>query len=286
MILVLGATGTNGREVVARLAAAGVPVRALVRDPARAGAKGLALPDVELTAGDLDDTAALAAAFRGVERAFVLTPVSPRDVEWVGRAVEAARSAGTRHLVKFSAMGADPASPSELLRQHGESDRLVMGSGLAFTVLRPNSFHQSLLGSAGSVKAEGVLYTPLRDARLSLVDVGDIADVAALTLTRPGHEGQVYEITGPESLSFADVAATLSGVLGKPVRYVDIPPEAFEAAMLGSGMPAWNARAVAELFRYFATGALARTTDTIETLLGRPPVSFAGFAREHAGAFR
>jgi uncharacterized protein YbjT (DUF2867 family) len=126
----------------------------------------------------------------------------------------------------------------------------------------------------------------MKDARQSFVDVRDITDVAVLALTRPGHEGQVYELTGPESLTYADIAAVLSEVLGKTVRYVDVPNEAAEESMRRSGMPEWNARAVAELFRYFASGAAARTTDTVAKLLGRPPISFAQFAREHAGAFR
>jgi uncharacterized protein YbjT (DUF2867 family) len=286
MILVLGATGTNGREVLQRLAASGVPARALVRDPARARAQGLDAPGVELVPGDFDDRDALNAAFRGVEKAFVLTPVDRLEVDWVRSATGAAKAAGTRHLVRFSAMGADPASPSELARHHGESDEVLKSSGLAWTILQPNSFHQNILWSAGSVKAAGAIYAPMKDARQSFVDVRDIADVAVLALTRTGHEGQVYELTGPESLSYADLARILTEVLGKPVQYVDVPPEAAEAAMRQAGMPEWNAHAVTELFGRFATGAFAKTTDTVARLLGRPPIPFAQFAREHAGSFR
>jgi uncharacterized protein YbjT (DUF2867 family) len=286
MILVIGATGTNGREVVARLSAAGRPVRALVRDPARAAKSGLSGPGVELEAGDLDDVASLSRAFQGVERALVLTAVDVRHVAWVRNAVEAALAAGVGHVVKFSALGARADSSAELLRQHAESDALVESSGLAFTILRPNAFHQNLLWSAGSVKSRGVIYAPVNDARLSFVDVRDLADVAAAALLGPGHEGKVYEITGPEALSYADLAATLSDVLGKPVQSVNVSLEAAEASMRQSGMPEWNARAVAGLFGYFATGAAAGVNDTIASLLGRPPIRFADFARDHAEAFR
>jgi uncharacterized protein YbjT (DUF2867 family) len=284
MILVIGATGTNGKEVVRRLAKSGVPVRALVRDPSRA--KELQVPGVELAAGDLDDKGALAKAFVGIERAFVLTAVDPRNVAWVRNVVEAAKASGVRHLVKFSALGARTDSPSELMRLHGESDHLVMESGVPFTILQPNSFYQNLFWSAASIKSEGIIYAALKDARQSSVDVRDIADVAVTVLATDRYKGKALEITGPESLSQSDLAAAISKVLGKTIKHVDIPAEAAESAMLQSGMPAWNARAVSELYAYFATGATALTTDTVATVLGRPPIRFDQFAREHADMFR
>jgi uncharacterized protein YbjT (DUF2867 family) len=283
MILVVGATGTNGREVVARLAAAGRPVRALVRRPESA-ASALS-PGVEAVAGDLDDPASLDAALAGVERALFVAAVDPRHARWFGHFLDAARRAGTRHVIKFSALGAAADAAAEILRQHGETDAMLAASGLAYTILRPNAFHQNLLWSAGTIKDHGAFYLPLRDARLSLVDVRDIADVAVAALTAPGHEGQTYEITGPESLSFADVAATLTAVLGRPIRYVDVPPEAARASMLQAGMPEWNANAVTDLYAVFASGAAARTTGTVARLLGRPPIPFERFARDHAAAF-
>ena len=284
MILVTGATGTNGREVVNRLAAAGQQVRALVRGTAKAA--GLALPGGEVVEGDLGDPASLDRALNGVRAAFLLTAVDRRQNEWQKNFIEAAKRAMVARVVKFSGMGAASDSPSEIMRQHGAGDELLMRSGLGYTILRPNSFHQNMLWSAGSIKALGALYLPLGDARQSLVDVRDIADIAAAALTKTGHEGQVYDITGPESLSYHDVAAKLSAVLGKPVRYVAVSPQAALESMLGSGMPEWNARALSELYGVFATGQYARTTDTVRRLLGREPVSFEQFAREHAAAFR
>jgi uncharacterized protein YbjT (DUF2867 family) len=283
MILVVGATGTNGREVVTRLAAAGHAVRALVRGSERAD--GLGLPHVECVAGDLDGPASLDAALKGVDRAFIVTAVDPRAVGRFRNFFDAAKRARTPHVVKFSGMGAGDAD-AEILRQHGEADRLLAASGVPYTLLKPNSFFQNLLWSAGTIKDHGAFYLPLRDGRQSLVDVRDIADVAVATLTRPGHEGRTYEITGPESLSYADVAATLTKVLGKPVRYVDVPPEAAKDGMLRAGMSEWNAAAVTELYGVFATGRYAYVTDTVQRLTGRPPRSFEQFARDHADQFR
>ena len=283
MILVIGATGTNGREVVRRLAGAGHRVRALVRNTANAN--GLHSPGVELVQGDLGDPASLDGAFAGVSRAFVVTAVDQRAGEWHRNALDAAGRSGRPHVVKFSAMGAGTAD-SILLRQHGDTDEMLKASGLPYTILRPNSFFQNMLWSAGTIKDHGAFYLPVRDGRQSLVDVRDIAAVAVRVLTQAGHEGKVYEITGPASLSYADVAATLTRVLGKPVRYVDVPPEAAREAMPKAGMPKWNADAVTELYGAFATGQFGYTTDTVERITGQPPIPFEQWARENAAAFQ
>jgi uncharacterized protein YbjT (DUF2867 family) len=283
MILVIGATGTNGKEVVTRLSAMGQKVRALVRDPAKA--EELILPNVELVKGDLGDAASLDAALKGVEKAFIVTAVDRRQVPWCRTFFDAAKRAGTKHVVKFSGMGAGADSPAELMRDHGTSDKLLTESGLGYTILRPNSFYQNMLWSAGTIKAQGAFYLPLRDARQSLVDVRDIATVAVAVLTGSGHTGKTYEITGPQSLSMNDVAATFTKVLGRPIKYVDLPADAAKDGMLKAGMPAWNAAAVTDLYGVFATGQYARTTDTIEKVTGKKPITFEQFVREFAPAF-
>jgi uncharacterized protein YbjT (DUF2867 family) len=283
MILVTGATGNNGQELVRQLAAAGQRVRALVRDPAKAGhLKG---PNVELAAGDFDRAATLDAALQGVDRAFLLTPVAERFVAWQGAFIDAAQRARIKHLVKFSGMGADARAGSELLRLHAETDELLRKSGLPFTILRPNSFHQNMLSSAGSIKAQGKFYLPLKNAAQSTVDIRDINAVAARVFTSPGHEGKTYVITGPEALSFQQAADKLSSVLGRAVEYVDVPLSAASDGMRKSGMPEWNVRVVSELLGYFASGAAATVTDTVPQLLGRRAISFEQFARDNRAAF-
>jgi uncharacterized protein YbjT (DUF2867 family) len=283
MILVLGATGTNGREVVLRLAAAGQRVRAMVRNPFKAG--DLRIENVELTQGDLDDPGSVDAALAGVGSAFFVASVDPRYAGWFGNFLAAAQRSDSPHVVKFSGMGASIDSPSEILRQHGETDRALTDSGLPYTILRPNSFYQNLLWSAGTIKDHGAFYLPIGSARQSLVDVRDIAAVAVEVLTGAGHEGNTYVITGPDSLSYHEVADKLSAVLGRSIRYVDVPPAAALDSMLQSGMPEWNARAVAELYGVFAAGQAAETTNTVGQITGRAPISFDQFARDHAAAF-
>lgn len=282
-ILIAGATGTNGRALLGQMSERGVPVRALVRDPARAAA--LAGPHVELVQGDLADRASLGNAFEGIEKAFVVTAIHPDTVTWFANFFEAAGAAGVAHVVKFSGYGASEQSPSLVIRQHGESDRLLRESGLTHTILRPNSFFQNLLWQAEVIKATGQFFLPAGDARQSLVDVRDLAEAAARILLDGGHENVAYDLTGPESLSFHDVAATLSDVLKREITYVPVSNEAARASMVENGMPEWDADVLAEIQGLFASGSYGDVEDDLATLLGRSPRTFEAFARDHATAF-
>ena len=283
MILITGATGNNGRELVRQLAAAGQHVRALVRNPAKAAE--LKDPNVELAVGDFDQPATLDAALRGVEKAFLLTPVAEHFVEWQRAFIEAAQRAEVKHLVKFSGMGADSNVKAELLRLHNETDNLLRKSGVPFTILQPNSFHQNILSSADTIKTQGAFYWPLKNAAQSTVDIRDVNAIAARVFTSPGHEGNTYVITGPEALTFQQAAEKLSAVLGRDIQYVDVPLSAAADGMRKSGMPEWNVHAVSELLGYFASGAAAAVTDSVPRLLGRPAISFEQFVQDHRAAF-
>ncbi|HEY2457986.1 MAG TPA: SDR family oxidoreductase [Candidatus Acidoferrum sp.] len=281
MILITGATGTNGQELVRQLTAAGERVRALVRAPA--DATGLTGPNVELAAGDFEKPETLEAALRDVDKAFLLTPLAERFVEWQSAFIKAAQRAGLKHLVKFSAMGAG-VPEIELLRLHGQTDDLLRGSGLPFTILQPNSFYQNILSSVETIKTQGAFYWPLKNAALSTVDIRDISAIAVQALTRSGHEGQTYVITGPEALTFEQAAEKLSAVLGRTIQYVDVPLSAAADSMRKAGMSEWDVRVVSELLGYFASGAVAAVTDTVPLLLGRPAISFEQFAKDYRAA--
>jgi len=283
MILITGATGNNGQELVRQLTALGQRVRAFVRNPAEAA--HLKRSNIELAVGDFDQSETLDVALQGVEKAFLLTPVAERSVHWQTTFIEAARRARVKHVVKFSGIGADSRTAPELLRLHGETDDRLRSSGVPFTILRPNSFHQNILSSADSIKAQGVFYLPLRNAAQSTVDIRDISAVAAKIFTSSGHEGKTYVITGPEALTFHQVAEKLSSVLGRNIHYVDVPLSAAADGMRKSGMAEWDIRAVTELLGYFATGAAATVTDTIPRLLGRPAISFEQFTKDQRAAF-
>ena len=282
-ILVAGATGTNGSELLRQLTDKGIAARALVRDPARAA--DIANEHVELVRGDLSDPSSLPAAFEGIEKAYIVAAVHRDTERWFQNFFAAAREAGVAQLVKFSGMRADVDSPSEIIRQHGRSDEALMESGIPYTILRPNSFYQNVLWQADGIRTSGQFYLPIGDAKQSQVDVRDIAEATVRVLTEEGHTNKAYDITGAESISYFDVAETLSQVLDKPVTYVPVPVEAAEASMLEAGMPAWDAHALAEIQGLFATGVYAEVTPDLEQLLGRRPRSFADFARDFASVF-
>jgi uncharacterized protein YbjT (DUF2867 family) len=286
MILVTGATGTNGRLVVRALLESGVPVRAMVQSSAKAA--DLEQAGAELVVSDFDKPETLTAALAGVERGLLLTAVDQRLVEREGRFVEAAKKAGVRHLVKFSAIGAHPSASFTFGRQHGRAEHLIMASGLPFTFVQPNFFMQNLLWSATTIKARGELYSTLGAARVSHVDARDIAEVIARTLTEPidRHAGSVHLVTGPSAMTFAEVADTLSRVLATPVRYVDLTDEQLKAGLLASGQPEWAATALLELNTYARQGHASVVTDTVERLTGRAARPLEQWARDHAAAYR
>lgn len=283
MILVTGATGMTGGELVRQLAAASVPVRAFVRDAAKAAP--LRLAGVEVFVGDLRQPETFAAALTGADRLFLLTPAEPHQVEQQGRAVDAAQRAGVRHVVKLSALGAALDSPVSLGRWHAQTERQIEQSGMAWTHLRPHFFMQNTLGFAPSIIATGRFYAPLRDGRIGLVDVRDVAAVAARVLTTAGHEGKAYDITGPEALSFHDLAARIAAAAGRPVTYVDVPPGEAEKTMIAAGMPAWMADALVGLYGIFAAGHASATTQVVEEITGAPARTFTAFVQEHAHVF-
>jgi len=282
VILITGATGNNGQELIRQLTAMGHRVRALVRKPAEAAKLG---GNIEVAPGDFDLPETLESALQGVEKAFLLTPVAEHFVQWQKDFIEAAQRAKIKHLVKFSGMGAHARSASELLKLHAEADEILRSSGVPFTILQPNSFHQNILSSANTIKAQGVFYWPLKNASQSTVDVRDISAVAAKVFTSSGHQGKTYVITGPEALTFQQAAEKLSSVLGRKIQYVDVPISAAADGMRNSGMPDWNVHAVSDLLAYVATGAAATVTDTVPRLLGRPATSFEQFVKDHRAAF-
>lgn len=284
MILVTGATGTTGSEVVRQLAAARVPVRAFVRNAAAAAP--LQLAGVEIVEGDLDRPESLEPALAGVRALFLLTPGDPRQVERQGRAVEAAQRAGVGHVVKLSALGAHVDASVSLLRWHGQTEREIEESGLAWTHLRPHYFMQNMLGFAGTIATEGRFYAPMRDGKIGIVDTRDIAAVAVGALTAPAHQGKAYDITGPEALGFEELAAHIATATGRAATYVDVPPREAEKAMIAAGMPEWLADTMVGLYGIFGAGHASKITSVVQDVSGRPARTFAQFAREHVQVFR
>jgi uncharacterized protein YbjT (DUF2867 family) len=285
MILVTGATGQHGRALLHLLSGRGIAARALVRNPAKAHAIA-SLPRVEIVHGDMGRPDTLDAALSGVDRAMLISSATPDMVEVQSNLIEAARKAGVKHVVKLSGIKPTQDSSFRFARMHGEIEKRLEASGMAFTHLRPGEFMPVYFRQIPMIANKGALMLPMEDARIASIDIGDIAEVAAKVLTEPGHEGKIYSLTGPEALSMAEVAQKLSAATGKTIRYINVAPEDARKAQLAAGIPPFLADALFELFSERRKGMEARVWPDTELLLGRLPASFGDFARRHANVFR
>jgi uncharacterized protein YbjT (DUF2867 family) len=281
MILVTGATGTTGGAVARQLIAAGIRPRLILRSPGKAKEfDGKA----ELVKGDLADPASVAAALAGCEKLFLVT-AGVEGSELEGKAIDAAKAAGVRHVVKLSVIGAE----YEAIRfgkWHRRNERKLEASGMAFTFLRPGNFMSNSLFWIDTVKAQGAVYAPLGEGKYAPVDPADIGAVGALALTRPGHEGKAYTLTGPTAHSTAELVAMVAKASGRAIRYVDVPPQVAKEGMLKTGMPAEYVEALLELYAFMKSGNAAMTTGTVAELLGRPAGTFEQWAAKNAAAFK
>jgi len=285
MILVTGATGLNGSELVRRLSAKGIPSRALVRNPAKAQPLA-SLPNVEVVEGDMARPDSLTDALQGVERAMLISSSDQTMVEVQSSFIDAARRAGVQHIVKLSGIIPELDSPFRFARMHAEIEKRLEASGVAYTHLRAGEFMPSYFRQVPSIVARGVMALPMADARIASIDIGDIAKVAIAVLTTSGHEGKTYPLTGPESLTMAEIAAKLSAAIGKPVRYVDVPPEDARQARLAAGMPPYLAEGLDELFAERRKGKESTVWPTIQEVFGWAPTRFDEFATRNAAIFR
>ncbi|MDT6988353.1 SDR family oxidoreductase [Streptomyces lusitanus] len=279
MILVTGATGTLGREVLEGLPA-GLPLRVLARDPSRLDD---AAHKAEIVAGDYGDPRSLDRALRGVSRAFLLTSRVGGDDD--ACFLRAARSAGVRHLVKVSAAAVEDEGAHDLItRWQRTNERLLLGSGIGWTLLRPRAFMSNTLSWAASIASEGVVRALCGTSPNACVDPRDVAAAAVCALTEDGHEGQTYTLTGPEPLSAVEQTARLGRLLGRPLRFEELSPQRARV-LLGARHPAAVVEALLTAAERQRAGAKAGVTDTVHRLTGRPARPFGTWAEDHLAAF-
>jgi uncharacterized protein YbjT (DUF2867 family) len=284
-ILITGATGNTGSGVARVLLAQGRrAVRALVRDAGKAAA--LAQAGAEVVEVDLDRPETLEEAlFDGVERVYFVTWNGSTALQQWRNFLSALRASGaTPHVVRHSAFGTPE---SRIIADVEKADEELEASGLSWTVLAPTFFMQNVMMSAPTIKEQGAIYWDWGEGKAGMIDVRDVVDSAVGALVRDPVEvaGERFVLTGPSSIGFADVAATLSGVLGKEVSYVPVPHEAALDALKGMGVPDFIAHGYEELSRGFEAGFADMTTDGVERLTGHAPRSFATFAGDFRAAF-
>jgi uncharacterized protein YbjT (DUF2867 family) len=276
-ILVTGASGNVGSELVRTLAAKGAKVRGLTR----ASSTGQALPDgVQAVGGDLNEPESLDPALDGAAGLFLLPGYG--DMPGI---LARARRAGVKHVVQLSGMSADSTDmDNAITRYMAESERAVREGGIDWTIVRPAAFMTNALRWLPQLRAGDVLRLPFATVRSAAIDPADIAEVAAMALITRHHEGRVYSVSGPESLTPADQVAVLGRALGRDLRFEAQPDEEARAEMTGS-MPA---RYVDAFFRFYVDGTLdeSKVLPTVQAVTGRPPRTFAQWAADHAGDFK
>lgn len=285
MILVTGAGGLSGSLVIREFARQGYPVRALVRSRAKAQALE-ALSTVELVEGDMLRPDTLTDALSGVERVLLISSPNQQMVETQCTFIDAAKKAGVRYIVKFSGLNTAFESPFLFARMHAEIERYLESSGIAWTHLRPSQFMQVYLREVSTIVAKSAFFLPLEDAKLAPVDIEDIAKVAFILLHTQGHEGKIYDMTGPEALDMTKIAEQISLAIGKTVQYVNIPQAERRRALLAAGTPTYFLDALDVQADMRRQGAEAVVHLETHTGLGVRPTTFAEFARRNAAAFR
>ena len=281
MILITGASGNVGKEVLKQVVVSGARVRAAFHSASKAAT---APSGVEIATLDYDQPETLLAALKGVDKVFVVTPRAQNLVALERQVVDAIKQAGGAHIVKLSAMGGRAAM---YLRQHTESEDYIKSSGMPYTFLRPNGFMQNLVNySATTIVSQNAFYGCQGEGKVSYIDLRDVAAVAVKALTEDGHEDMTYTLTGPRALANAELAQILSDDLGREIRYVDLPVEQFKQALLAAGRPEWSANGLIDLQQHYRSGDASTVTNDVEQLLRRKPRSFEQFSRDHVSVFQ
>ena len=279
MILITGASGNVGKEVLKQITQTGVEVRAAFQSISKAAPPS----GVEIVSVDYNRAETLQTALEGVDRVFLVGPPTAQLTALERKAMEVIAHADIQQVVKLSAMGGRAAI---FPRQHAESEDYIQSTGVPYTFLRPNGFMQNMVNyNAPTINTQDSFYGSEGDGRVSHIDIRDVAAVAVKALTEDGHVGKAYTLTGPEALTNKEIAQILSNELGREIRFINLPPAQLKEALLSAGVAEWTADALLDLQRLYREDKATTVTRDVEQILGRKPISFAQFFRAHRSAF-
>jgi len=283
MILITGASGSVGKAVLQEAIRKESKVRAMYRSREEAAK---APSGCQAVTADFADKQSLRKALDGADSVYVVCSPIPQLVELESNMVDACKECGVKHVVLNSALGAGEYGKS-FPSWHRRVEDKLKAAGMSYTILRPNGFLQNIVTyNAPSIRAQGAFYVAMGDAKVSYLDVADIAVVAVNTLRGGAHAGKTYELHGPEAISNQELAKRISRVAGRTVNYVDIPESAQREAMLGLRMPEWQVHALLELQQYYQQGGGAKTDGLLKVLIEREPVTLDQYLTVNAREFR
>ncbi len=283
MILITGASGTVGKAVLQEVTRKPSSVRAMFRSKEEASK---APPGCQPVIADFSDKPSLRKTLHGVTALFLVCSPIPQLVELESNVLDVCKETGVNHIVLNSALGAGD-FPKSFPSWHRKVEDKLKSTGISFTILRPNGFLQNIVAyNAPSIRTQGAFYAAMGDAKVSYLDVGDIAVVAAKALHAGSHAGKTYELYGPEAISNQELAKRISRIARRIVNFVDIPESAQREAMLGLGMPDWQVTALLDLQQYYKQGAGAKTDGLLKSLIERDPVTLDQYLLANAREFR
>ena len=280
MILITGASGNVGKEVLKQITQTGVEVRAAFQSVSKAAS---APSGVEIVTVDYNQPETLRTALKAVERVFLVGPPTAQLPALERKAMEVIAQSGVRQVVKLSAMGGREAI---FPRQHAQSEDYIQSTGVPYTFLRPNGFMQNMVNyNTPTINTQSAFYGSEGDGRVSHIDIRDVAAVAMKALTEDGHVGKAYTLTGPEALTNKEIAQILSDELRREIRFINLPPAQLKEALLSARVPEWDADALLDLQRLYREGKASTVTRDVEQILGRKAISFAQFFRDYRSEF-
>ena len=284
MILLTGATGKTGSATAKALNERGIKFRALIRNEEKR--EGIESLGGEVIIGSIENKEAVDQSMVDVETALILLPNSENQLSLEKQLVDSAKQAGANRVVKMSSIEATPDATSPIPRLHLESEEYIKQSGLNWTMVKPNFYMQNLLASAATIKDQGKIFLPMGQGKTGMIDTTDVGKVLAKVLSEDGHESMNHEITGPEILSFFEVAEIFTQGLGKQVDYVDVPLAAYKETLGQFLTNQWHLDAVIDLFKGIADGGIEEKTDTYSNLMGESPKSLSQFVSENSFIFK
>ena len=279
MILLTGATGKTGSATAIELSNLNVPFRALIRSEEKRGE--IEALGGEVIIGSAEDRENIDQAMIGIEKLLIILPNCENQLEMEMQLVDSAKAEGVQHIVYMSSVEADEECISPIPKLHWDTEVYIRSSGMQWTMIKPNFYMQNFVGSAKTIIEQNKFFLPMSEGRTGMIDTRDVGKVIAKVLSEEGHEGQSYQITGPEILSFYDVAEKFSSVLRREVLYVDMPMDAYKNILSQFLTNQWHLDSVIDLFGGIAEGGIEYKTDTFEELIGTPPRSLEDFIEEH-----
>jgi uncharacterized protein YbjT (DUF2867 family) len=282
MILITGATGNIGSELVRQLSAKNVPLRVVTRDESKV--KHLD-PKIERVIGEIGDEKVAERAVQGVDRIFFFPVITEEDHRSNITLLEKAKKAGVKHIVMLSSMGAESTMFSKIGELHRTKEVLVEETGIPWTFVRPGAFMTNTYQWQPTIKSEGKVFSPSGEGKVAPISPKDIATVLAVALTTSGHEGKIYTLTGPELLSTREQVDILSKAIGRPLAVVDIPPSAAAERMGRSGYPPFIVEGLTSMWERIKSGQAAVQTKDLETITGSKGEKYERWCSEHSNEF-